>query len=317
MTYCEKCSSRECDYVEVAEFIDYLNDIKGSTYQLIECPDKTESDFTCDMILSDNETHDKIYIEIKEVKLGFGKGKKAKKNSLGEARGQNTYSNLVATVIDNLDEDKQNDLDSFIVTIPRSQIYNNEVTEFFLQILRFLNEQSFDDSLEHCDFTYERKTSNVTISFDRKSGDAINQFGDKILFAYQTDKDNTIDSIFDKTTDVDELMNMLKENSNNTSEKKFPETNDGKILLNILRMPFGYDMFFNLNLNYIIGRVINNSVDLKTAATESYLLYYCEDYYEVKQNAGNHIPESFGRVFIIIPLKKGHINEPTMVALDV
>jgi len=317
MTYCEKCSSRECDYVEVAGFIDYLKDIKGSEYQLIECPDKKESNFTCDMILSDNDRKDKIYCEIKKVKLGFGKGKKVKNISLGEANGQNTYAHLVSMAIDCLDDAKKKYLDNYIVTFSKSQIYNDEAKDFYSQVLHFLNEHSFDDSIKHVDFVYKRETSNVNIEFDRKSEDIRNKFGDKILFAYQTDKDNTIDAIFKKTTDIDELFNMLKKNANNTSEKKFPETDDCKILLNILRMPAGYDIFFNLKLHYVIGEIIHNSSDLKTAATENYLLYYCEDYYEIDYNDIDKRPKSLGRVLIIVPLKKGIISEPTMLTLDI
>lgn len=317
MTYCEKCISRECEYKEVVEFIDYLNDLKGAAYQLIECPDKIEADFTCDMILSDNDTKDKMYIEIKEVKLGFGKGKKAKNISLGEANGQNIYATLVSMAIDSLEDARKRNLDNYIVTFPKSQIYNDEVKEFYPQILDFLNEHSFDDSVKHDNFVYRRETSNVNIEFDRKSEDVLNQFGDKILFAYQTDKDNTIDAIFGKTTDIDELFNMLKKNANNTSEKKFPETNNCKMLLNILRMPAGYDIFFNLHLHYIIGEIIYNTSDLKTAATENYLLYYCEDYYEIDYNNIDKRHKSLGRVLIVVPLKKGIISEPIIRTLNI
>ena len=52
MTYCKKCTCKECSYIEIKEFIDYLNDIYDSEYKLNECLDKSKLDFTSDMILS-------------------------------------------------------------------------------------------------------------------------------------------------------------------------------------------------------------------------------------------------------------------------
>ncbi len=81
---CKTCKTRECEYAELEKFLQYISEAYGKNFEICECPDKNNSDYTCDLVVMDHASQEKIYIEIKEVKFGF-----EGKHSFHEAIAQN------------------------------------------------------------------------------------------------------------------------------------------------------------------------------------------------------------------------------------
>lgn len=305
MEYCCNCKSRECSYIEIKSFIEYITDKANKDFKIIECPDKSNAKYTCDMVLKDSNSEEKIYVEIKEVKYGFAKNKD---KSIAEDNGQSNYSFLISNVIERLGKDKIEILNNFIITIPKAQISKNEQLEFGSKLFEFIDETAFD--CDYYEFLFKRKNENIKISFERKKDEVANKFGKKLLFEYETEKDNLFNSILTKLTDIEELDGLLMKNANNTSEKKFIGVYDRRILLNILKLPIGYEMFFNFNMNYIIAEIVSRAKNYKSAANECYLLYYCEDYYDQIYENDTEKIKHIGEVLFIFPLISGLITEP-------
>lgn len=312
MDYCNECRSRECEYIEVVEFFKYISEYMDKDFKISNCPDKSHADYTCDMVVLD-DTNEKMYIEIKEVKYGFGMNKDMNKN-IGESNAQLEYSNLILYVKNKCDDRKQAVLDNFILIIPKGQIHSGEKQDFCDKLFEYINSKTFDG--DSYDFLFERKKEKMKISFNRKTKNIEEKFGKGIIIAYENECDNTFESIFNKMTDIDSLDTLLIKNSKNTSEKKFPETADRKILLNIFRCPLGYDMFFNLDFQNIVSEIMSKSNNYKSAADECYLLYYCNGYYEPVEKKGVPKPMRAETVLFIIPLIKGLITRPVKYVIE-
>lgn len=303
---CEGCNTFECEYVELERFMDEYNAAVGKNFELEDCPDKAGLGYTCDLLFSDKNTQEKLYIEVKEVQFGVGKGKKAN-IILGEINGQNDCAGLVCTVIDSLlDEDIQSELSEFVVTIPRIRISENEKEDFCNKLAGKLKSVNFDAS--PFSFIFNGKHGDIEINFTPKTEEEEEKFGDGTLFAYVYDQENTLEDIFNKVTNVSLLLELINKNIEATSQKKFPVTADKKILLNILKLPNGYDVFFYQHIEYIASEINNAKLQNNTAATEIYLLFYCEDY----MIADNNIIKKYGKTLFVIPVISGVFDKPTM-----
>lgn len=297
MDYCEGCKTKECKYTEVNLFFQYIYDCFGKEFGICECPDKTRANYSCDMVLIETTTEEKIYAEIKEVWYGFGD---KKDKNIAEEKGQINYSILISEVIEQSGIDKETELNDFVVSISRAQIGSKDVNLFCDKLREFIKITTFEEN--EYTFVYERNGNDVIISFNRKTDEQMQKFGDELIVGYATENNNTMDSIFDKMTDVDVLKEEIIHNLKNTSQKKFPKEAERKILLNILRLPTGEDIFFNQNIGNMISNLLNDSYESISNANESYLLYYCDDYNEYAWENNEPLINQIGEVLFIIPL---------------
>lgn len=314
MDYCNDCKTQECKYIEVCEFFQYISDYLKKDFKICECPDKTKSNYTCDMVLIDTATEEKLYVEIKEVKYGFGN---EKDKNIAEEMGQSSYATIINEAVAQSDIDKEMELADFMITIPRAQIGRKDSNLFYHELKEFINETTFEE--DEYTFVYKRGSSNIEIEFNRKTDEIREKFGDELLFGYNTEENSTIDSIFKKMTNLDALMEQITYNLKNTSQKKFPKEADRKILLNILKLPRGTDIFFNINIEYIIENLMSKSFHSISDANESYLLYFCDDYYKyysVARTDNRYSRENMGEVLFIIPLIGKWIQEPILYQLS-
>lgn len=297
MDYCKECKTTECNYIEVCKFFAYIDDELKQKFELYECPDKMNLDYTCDMVWINPVTKERIYVEIKEVKYGFGNNED---KNIAEDNGQEKYATLISKVVSQADIEKEVELNDFIITIPRVQIGKKDFIPFCEKLQDFINANSFEE--DEYTFIYKRGDNDIKILFSRKTNEITQTFGEDLLFAYNTGDNNRIDYIFENMKNVDVLKKMIIHNLENTSEKKFPKGADRKILLNILRLPIGKDVFFNGIIHYIIDNLMNESYISTSAANESYLLYYCDDFYETIMENGTPSIKQKGKVLFIIPL---------------
>ena len=303
-TYCENCSDKECTYIEVQKFIEYVNDVFEMNYRLEICPDKYKKEYTCDLQYLDNNNSSTIYIEIKECKYSFNDTDN-NAQAIARENGQNEYSKILRTEISHLNKQKYQQLNDYTINIPKAQIDKNDIKEFPRLVAEFLKKTAFTD--REYQYVYKRKNRNqeVKFLFQKKEREDEKQFGDKILTAYLPEKPIPIIDLINKTQNIEALIELIDKNSKNTSEKKFPNNQNRKILLNILTLPLGNDIFFNLNFNSIITNLLNSHKHFDTAADENYLLYYTNDYFETDEN-GNC--KMLGEVLFIIPLQNCTIN---------
>lgn len=330
MDYCDKCRKKngekfeqcEWEYKEIQMFCNYIENDLGKKFSLLDCPDKNpETKYTCDLVLREESASKKIYIEVKTVLYGFensedvkkktaGKNKKTQNSTIEQNNGQRLCMQLISSVIDCCDESKMVFLWDFVITIPQLQIGVQECKEFCRQLEKFLNETSFEED-EYC-FIYERSRGKaINIPFIRKNDELREMFDENVAFQYDISGDGQLSAIFERLTDVKSLRKLLTKNADSTSEKnKFPETEDRKILLNILRLPQGFETFFDLNIETISEELKNGLDDYKSTADESYLLYYSPDYQKTKVNEdGTYECKQFDERLFIIPLIKGLVTE--------
>ena len=311
MDYCDGCKTQECKYIEVLEFFHYISENLKKNFEICECPDKEKLDYTCDMVLTDTMAKENIYVEIKEVKYGFGN---EKNKSIAEDKGQSIYARLIYEVISQSDIEKETELNDFVITIPRVQIGTKEFSSFFEKLKNFIKVISFEE--DEYTFVYERGSGDIEIKFSRKTDEIRQKFGDELLFEYDTEENNTLASIFKKLTNVNALKEQIIYNLKNTSEKKFPKHADRKILLNILKLPIGAALFFNMNIKYIISSLLSESFESISDANESYLLYFCEEYDDVTKTSDRTLIEKKGKVLFIIPLISEWMQETIVYQLS-
>lgn len=75
-----------------------------------------------------------------------------------------------------------------------------------------------------------------------------------------------------------------------------------RVLLNILKIPTGYEVFFNSILNPIMTELnkLLKEHNFETYASEGYLLYYCDDFYTV--NEKRSIDTWYENALLIMPV---------------
>ena len=296
-----KCNRRECEYTELEWFINELNEETGKCFELETCPDKAQLGYNCDLLYSDADTGEKLYIETKEVR--FAVGENGKDNEiLGKQRYQDECTSLICHVIDHLcSADIQDELNHFVVTVSDTKISYDERTDFCNSLATTLKDADLD--VVPFTFCFEGKHGKIEIIFERKT-EQMRGFkdGGKTIFAHTFTEENTIDEIFGKVTDIDLLLKLINKNLEETTREKFPETEGRKILLNILKLPNGYDIFFHQFINYMANKISKAIPQNSTAATESYLLYFCEDYKFDNDSNGNGL--------LMIPVIKGIFDKP-------
>ncbi len=305
--YCEKCVSKhktkicECQYNEVNKFIKTLNIIYQKNFKLTSCPDEDENDInTVDLKFVDKLSKKNIYIEVKEVKLGYNEG-----SDIGEEKGQFLIRYLIAVASERLDELKNKILDKCIINIPRLQIDSKDYLRFTNEIYAFLAQNIELVKKGELNFVFKRsndRRDEIIIKITLKNDDE-NRIGDKLLFAIDT-KEKTIENEFYDVTKIDDIISKINYNLKNTEcvENKYPKNNGKRILLNILRFPSGGDMFFNTAilekryLNELITSVESMESNTYESVDECYLLYDFEDFF----NFANSKIKDEGNVFLCI-----------------
>jgi len=293
-SYCEKCIDKhkgkicECQYNEVNKFIETLNIVYEKNFKLSSCPDEDENDInTVDLKFVDESSKESLYIEVKEVKIGYNANA-----DIGEENGQFLIRYLISIAGDKLDESKNKILDKCIIDIPRLQIDQKDYLRFTYEVFEFLDKNIEDVEKGNLNFIFKRdnRKEEINIGIALKDEDE-NKIGDTLLFAVDT-KHKTIEEEFYDVTKTDEIISKINYNFRKTKEvdDKFPNNKGKRILLNILRFPSGDDMFFNIAilekryLNELITSVENIENDLYKSIDECYLLYHFDDFFNWEDN---------------------------------
>lgn len=296
--FCKDCK-KECEYVEVKKFVDYYNETYKTNYTLQKCPDAEHEYYTCDLVYGDE--NDELYIEVKRAEYGFGEVKRSNLLLAG-INGQMNCQQLIHYVIMSLDDsDKIEELDDFMINIPVVQLSKGEFQDFCVQLREFLVNQEIDDECEEFCFLYKKSRKEISIIFRRKNDDERSMNDAYTLYEFETEKENTLGHIFEKLTDISRLKILIEDNFRGTSEKKYPKEAKRKILLNVLKLPTGYKLFFDLQLNHVISEI--NKLDfekVQTSANEGYLLYFDEDFKYINETQDG--VTSYSNALVIIPL---------------
>lgn len=302
---CDNCSTHECEYVELMKFVIEYNEATGKNFEWNDCPDKSGLDYTCDLVFIDTNTKEKLYIETKEIQFGVGKGREAN-ILLGQNNGQMDCVDLISSAICYLcNEDIQDELSEFAISIPRVKIYESEKGTFCTKLAESL--MNLDLSVDSFTFCFDGRDGKTEIVFHRKD-EKLEELSDQTLVELNCEKDNTIEKILNKVRDTNLLLDLINKNIAATSQKKFPDDVGKKILINILKLPVGYDIFFNRNIEYIFGKIVSAKLQDNPVISESYLLYYCEDY----TTYDNNTIKSYGNSLFVLPIIKGVFDEPTV-----
>lgn len=314
------CDNKECEYQEIKEFIEILNTQLDRGFSLKYCPDaQKRKEYNADLEYSDKNTGDTLYIEVKEAHIGYLKENQNKQK--GEDNGRADCALLVSQAIYDLSEEQQDELQDFIVTIPHAFISERDKIPFRDQLIIDMKGIHWD-SRDSYSFVFYGKSGSVKINFDRKSDETHKIFGqqESILFAYENGNGHPsiLSDIFEQLTDTNSLVEALAKNANKTGTGKFPSNNARKILLNILRMPLGNEIFLNTLLlkgyeGILIKAIEDNKQKFVSAATESYLLWYCDEYYQIIDDISKSETKP---VLLCIPLVRGFVEQPTLFDLS-
>ncbi len=303
---CETCKTRECEYAELEKFLQYISEAYGKNFEICECPDKNNADYTCDLVVMDHASQEKIYIEIKEVKFGF-EGKHSFHEAIAQNNGKMRYFECISSVLAQIEDEKMDQLNDFTIHIPKEHMSSKEWEEYFRQMKDFINRTSFQEDVYK--FVYQRKNGPITFLFERKSEETRNKFGDNLVFAIEPEKDNTIKDYFDRLADMDTLEQLLHQNAQNTGMKKFPQTKDRKILLNILKLPEGNDVFFERIAERMFEQLADRTRQFVSGADEIYLLYFSENFIKTTYENDSVTAKPLGKALFVIPLTDGLIQD--------
>ena len=277
-----------------------INSVYKKNFELSSCPDEDENDVnTVDLKFFDELVKESLYIEVKEVKIGYDTNE-----DIGEENGQFLVRDLISSASDKLDESKNKILNKCIIDIPKLQIDNKEYSHFVNEVFEFIDKNIEDVDSEGLNFVFKRKNrkEEINIRIALKNDDE-NRLGDGLLFAIDT-KHKTIEKEFYDVTDIDEIISKVDYNLRKTEEvgDKFPDSKGKRILLNILRFPSGDDIFFNTAilqktyLNKLITSIENIGTDIFQSIDECYLLYHFEDFFNWEDN----YLKNEGKVFLCI-----------------
>ncbi len=297
--YCNNCIKKhknsicECQYDEVNRFIEILNFKYNKKYQLVSCPDEDNNSInTVDLQFCDELSRENLYIEIKEIKIGYDNNN----INIAEEKGQFSIGNAIAVASYDIDESKNSILNKCMIDIPKIQMNKNdyfkfigEFKDFFNKKIEFVNNGALNFSFRKC--SRDEDEINLKISLKDEGVNRIN--GDTLMYLYDT-KGNTSEEIFNSVTDINDLGLKIERNIHKTksSKNKFPINNGKRILLNVLRFPPMNEMFFNVALvrGYFekiknVKNIINNKCN---SIDENYLLYYFDDFVYLDESVIKH-----------------------------
>lgn len=272
MNSCKGCKTQECQYIELEWFLKYLGELEETSYSIVECPDKSkkQKDYTCDLVIEDKQLK-KTYIEIKEVRFGYNKKKFG--DEIAENRAQVSYASLIDDIIDGCATDIRKSIDKYVIQIPREQ-KDTDDEKFRHEFKEFLNVTDFDGENSR-EFSFVRRYGNkIKIHFEPKPSN-MKKVSNRHITGYQYQETGiTLETIQQYMTDPERLSQLIIENCESTSSKKFPNTDCRKILLNILKVPLGYNIFFDQYFVLMAENLKKHWGEFKSAADEVYLVYY-------------------------------------------
>lgn len=321
---CEKCAlkhkgkTQECNYKEVLKFVEIININHNTKYELIDCPDEDDdSIYTVDLEYEDKSSNKKLYIEVKEAIIGF-----SQEDHIGEETGQRQIGSCISEAIDALSIEKQNFLTDYVFIVPHEQLGNKDYELFIDKMYRFLDENIINGKIIEDKFYFVRSYQNkkVEIEIFRKD-DSFRNICKETIFQYNT-KGQSFEEIFKMITDNDTLIEKIDDNFLKTekSKNKFPNDGQRKILLQILRLPFGMETFYNFALIkwpcYIAEYLRNKSYEYHqkySSVDESYLVYYFDDFYKNVENVSSEKPAN---ALLCVPIIGGLIKEPNVFLTD-
>ncbi|MEW9992386.1 hypothetical protein [Clostridium butyricum] len=291
--YCEKCVNKhkrkicECQYPEVNRFIEALNFVYEKNFILNSCPDEDKNDVnTVDLKFVDDLSKENLYIEVKEIKMGYDTDE-----SIGEENGQVSIGDCIGIATYSIKEYKNKILDKYMIDIPRVQIDKKDCESFISNFTEFLDKNIEDNMEEELVFSFKRDRRNneeIKIKISLKN-DESNVISDELLYAYNSNQ-KTIEEVFDDVTKTDEIIAKINYNFTKTEEmeNKFPTNKGKRILLHILRFPIGEEIFFNVAIlkGYLhqLKSIKNIEKNKYKSIDESYLLYYFNDYFYYPNN---------------------------------
>ena len=278
----EKYNKRpECKEPEFNFFLQHLNKSNKTAYHIVDCPDKSGQDYNCDLVI-ENEQSEKIYIEIKGVLFGYNK---INDNEIAENNGQNAYASLITTVIDECSTNIKGDINKYVIKIPPEKKDSNN-KKFCQELKDFLYKTDFEDKVNK-EFKHIRENgSELKIEFEPKTSD-MNKLSKGYIYMFpfkkkdhtgETKKSIKLSEMQKYLSDNEELAKLICHNCMKTKSEKFPKTSCRKILLNLLKLPLGYEVVFEKNMNLIINSLEKDLNKFKCAADEIYLLYYSEKF---------------------------------------
>lgn len=288
--YCDSCIKKhknktcECKYNEVNRFIELINMWNGRNFILKSCPDEDREDiYTVDLKFVDENLGENIYIEVKEVKIGYGS-----KGYIGKENGQITLGNCINLAIDTLEEYKRKIMNKYIIYIPKTHIDTEEQQDFINKFTDFLNGKTLDNKCDNMNFSFIRSRNKEEINIRIFIKDeSINKLTPNLAYTYDSEP-RLISQIYNNINNFDKFVDGINRNFIKTEEvnNKFPKNDGKRVLLNILRFPYGEEIFFNTFLyeNFYKLENIKDNIEINKykSIDESYLLYYFEDgfYYE-------------------------------------
>ena len=229
--YCKGCK-KECNYIEVEKFIEYVNHEFDYCYTLFKCPDQTNEVYTCDLEFKDDKSGNVIHVEVKRVEFGFGRVHNPNL-FLGRQNGQVKCAQILTLTMNTvIDLETEEFFDDFMVHIPLEQLGDPEIPEFKKELDAFFEKLVVDESCDKYEFIYRKKNhKKIKICFERKNEEMRKKFGNKMLYAYAAEDNNSLDSLQQTMMDVESLKQLVEKNFYETSSKKFPENAEKKILL--------------------------------------------------------------------------------------
>lgn len=302
--YCEKCEKEkrgkicECDYPEVKYFLDFVNKQENKEFELFECPDKKGNTYTTDLHYKDKISKEDLWIEVKEVIFNDLKG---------EQSGQFYMYSIINKALNDMTNFKNCEkLNDYLIYIPYKQFGKHDENNFYHKLIEWFK-SVLNDNYDNKLF-FERSNGEKIELFIEKKSEELNKVSDRVLFFYQAKEYNSINDIIKEFMDTEHIKNLIISNlkKNEETQSKFPNDAEHKILLNILRLPYGLELFLNSAYEMGYGDILFKSFqsidkNLFSTISESYFLYYFDYYLDIKNNKHKKLLNCY-------PLKEGIIK---------
>lgn len=310
--YCDKCIEKhkgktcECLYPEVKHFIKLINKQDDKQFELIECPDENNKNpYSVDLHYKDYVFQEDLWIEVKEVILSMTDSFTKAKNG-----GQELIEMSVNNVLNNMTTSECSMIGDYYITIPYEKFGNKDIENFEKLVYQWLQDIIHDKFVNILRF--QRTNGKViNLSIEKKSSDMI-QFGNNLLIAKEVQPFNNIGENMNACSDIELIGDLICDNILKTEEtkNKFPNNERHRILLNILRLPYGMDIFWNISFakgleHVLISCFENSNISGITNITESYFVFFMENYHTNTEKTVYSKPK---QVLICYPIIKGIVD---------
>nr|WP_320025749.1 hypothetical protein [uncultured Acetobacterium sp.] len=318
--FCEKCRKKhkekasECKYPEVDQFISLINRQERKNYILEDCPDENNTnEYSVDLHYKDVVSQENLWIEVKEVILSM-----TDPETKGKNNGQVLIEKSINSVLGELTTEEYSMLDDYNLTIPFEQFGDKDTVQFERSVSLWLKE--FFDGKHEEKLCYKRKNNREINIYLKVKSQNETAPGYGLVYVKEVQPKDNIGDNFSACTDLKLIEKLIEKNIKKTEEtkNKYPTNEKHRILLNILRLPSGMEIFWNAEFergfeNDIRSLFENKKISKTDNITECYFAYFMKDYFKMRPNPN---PNS-SQVFICYPIIKGIINEPYKFEFDV